>query len=245
MRPEKFRMDDFNAYLQNAEKQLDYVSAQHVVMGNESADLDSIVSAAVYAYFIHYRFGGKSANIVPMVNIESCEISLRPECIFHFASSGADVHHLVFSDRIELDRLHSEGRLKLTLVDHNALAPSQAHLEDAVSEIIDHHCDEKRFQGIERRVIEPVGSCATLVAEMILDEAPELLDTRLARLLLGPILLDTVNLDPTKKRCSGKRPYRCKAAFGPGVRFSKGALRCPDGEKNGYFEFFDSRSHDA
>ncbi len=199
-----FGVDDFNSYLLSAKKQVKTGVFQHVVMGNESADLDSIVSASMYAYFLRYRCSRDDVNIVPLINTGSSDIRLRPEVIFLFANAGVDIEDLVFQDYLHPEQVHSAGRLTLTLIDHNDLAPSQSHLKDAVVEIIDHHVDEKQFRNIGHRVIEPVGSCATLVAEHILDTSPELLDKHLVKLLFGPILLDTVNLDPSKGRCTEK-----------------------------------------
>ena len=46
---------------------------------------------------------------------------------------------LTFRDEVNLDSLHSQGRLSITLVDHNVQKQSDSHLEDVVQEIIDHH----------------------------------------------------------------------------------------------------------
>jgi exopolyphosphatase len=195
---------DFNSYLLKAKKQIKSDLFQHIVMGNESADLDSIVSASMYAYFLRHQSSRNDINIVPLINTRSSEISLRPEVIFLFANTGLDIENLAFQDCLHPEEFHMAGRLKLTLIDHNELAHAQSRLKNAVEEIIDHHVDEKQFRNIAHRVIEPVGSCATLVAEHILDAAPELLDKHLAKFLFGPILLDTVNLDPSKGRCREK-----------------------------------------
>ncbi len=199
-----FGVERFNRYLLSARNNTKSDLIQHVVMGNESADLDSIVSAAMYAYFLSRRDPGGHVNIVPLINIGASLLSLRPEVAFHFARTGVDIASIPFVDSLCLEQLHSAGRLKLTLIDHNELAVRQSNLESGVVEIIDHHADEHRFEDIGHRVIEPVGSCATLVAEQILDGCPELLDKNLARFLLGPVLLDTVNLDPSKGRCREK-----------------------------------------
>jgi exopolyphosphatase len=119
--------------------------------------------------------------------------------------AGVDIEHLIFTDSLDLSDWAGNGQLRLTLVDHNLLSPSQTFLKDSVVEIIDHHyVEEHQFPQLARRIIEPVGSTATLVAECILDTLPELLDGGLAKFLLGPILLDTVNLDRSKGRCHDK-----------------------------------------
>ena len=52
------------------------------------------------------------------------------------------------------------------------------------------------------KTVELVGSCSTLVAEKCL--ALDVLDGHMCSLLLGTILLDTVNLDPRAGRTTGK-----------------------------------------
>lgn len=199
-----FGIVDFNSYLEKAKEQICPDFLQHVIMGNESADLDSIVSACVYGYFLDRLTSESKTNFLPLVNIPSTAIRLRPEAFFLFSQAGASMRNLVCRDFFDAKEWHDRGQLRLTLIDHNELAPSQEYLADSVVEIIDHHEDGKHFQGIEHRVIEPVGSTATLVAEQILRTAPQFLDAQLAILLLGAILLDTVDLDPAKGRCHEK-----------------------------------------
>ena len=107
-------------------------------------------------------------------------------------------------DEIDLKALHRKGRLRLTLVDHNSLSGDQGVFADAVVAIIDHHADSGSYPGANPRIIEMVGSTATLVAEAILRDKPMLIDTISSTLLLGTILLDTVNLDPGAGRVTEK-----------------------------------------
>ena len=77
--------------------------------------------------------------------------------------------------------LHVGGRLKLTLVDHNVLSQADSHLGTSIFRVIDHH---KREKPLDRRdTIEMVGSCATLVAEMVLGLFDN--DPLICRLLYG------------------------------------------------------------
>ena len=71
-----------------------------------------------------------------------------------------------YRDEIDLMGLQAGGRMKLTLVDHNVLAAGDAHLQPSIVRVIDHH---KRDKPLDRRdIIEPVGSCCTLIAEIVL-----------------------------------------------------------------------------
>ncbi len=166
------------------------------VVGNEAADLDSMASAVMYAY--HRAASGE--NAVPLINIPRSDYKLRTEAVYLFDRCGIDVEDLLFEEDLDLAALHAEGRLKLVLVDHNRPAKVHSAFDSVVDGIIDHHADEGLFSDAAVRAIEPVGSAATLVAKRILEENADSLDEGTAMLLLGTILLDTVNLDPAAKR---------------------------------------------
>lgn len=120
---------------------------------------------------------------LPLCNFDRVDISLRQETLELFAAAGippSDLTPLLpFKGDIDLKALHSEGRLRLTLVDHNRLDASLAPLADSVIQIIDHHRDvglytERVPKGTARRRIafnekigKGVGSCCTLVAQEV------------------------------------------------------------------------------
>ena len=88
--------------------------------------------------------------------------------------------------------------LQVTLVDHNV--PDEK-LRSHVIEIIDHHEDAEAIQC--PRVMEYVGSCATLVAERLLNNKDYEMTKEKATMLLSAILADTSNLD-AKRRTTDK-----------------------------------------
>ena len=178
--------------------------ASRFVLGNEAADLDSMASAVAYGYCASAASAGGETPIVPLINVPRADYKLRTEAVFLFASVGIEPDMLTFIDEVDLGALHAAGGLELILVDHNVLAAAQATLADAVVGVIDHHKDEGGFADAAVRIIEPVGSAATLVAEALLREDAAVIEPRLAKLLLGTILLDTVNLDPAAKRATDK-----------------------------------------
>jgi len=97
---------------------------------------------------------------------------------------------------------------KVILMDHNKLSSGQTFLEPFVEEIIDHHFDEKMYsKTLINKVVEPVGSCCTLVAEEFTsnrDSSKSILDASLSKLLSGVILLDTVNFNSSAARSTPK-----------------------------------------
>ena len=176
----------------------------HFVMGNESADLDSIVSSIAYAYELSVEnpSGSTGGLYLPLLNIRKDEISLRKDILYLFQLLDISIEDLIFvDDKISLNFLFEEGRLYLNLVDHNVLRPAQAYLSNTIERIVDHHVDEHKHYPLlsnENKLIANVGSNTTLIAEKILSNQ-QMMIPELALLLLSPILVDTSNLQSLEK----------------------------------------------
>ncbi|NXE98688.1 PRUN1 Exopolyphosphatase, partial [Menura novaehollandiae] len=168
----------------------------HVVMGNEACDLDSTISALALAYFLAQTSPAPKATFIPVLNIPRADFALRTETTFLLRDRGIPSASLIFRDEIDLGGLHHAGLLSLTLVDHHVLPGADAALEEAVVEVLDHRPLERDRGPTCQVTVEPVGSCATLVTERILQGPPGVLDRTTAALLHGTILLDCINLSP-------------------------------------------------
>ncbi|XP_070692309.1 exopolyphosphatase PRUNE1 isoform X2 [Pempheris klunzingeri] len=155
----------------------------HVVLGNESCDIDSMVCALTYAYFLSKSHRDMLA--LPLLNIRRSDLSLRSDNVALLQQVCLPVDLLLFRDQLDLRALQRAGRLRLTLVDHNILPRSDSDLEAAVVEVIDHHLLERPPSPSCPVTVEMVGSCATLVTERIIQKAPEILDQQVAELLYG------------------------------------------------------------
>ncbi|XP_037082521.1 exopolyphosphatase PRUNE1-like [Pollicipes pollicipes] len=68
--------------------------------------------------------------------------------------------------------------------------------------LLDHHEPDRPLS--DDVTIEPVGSCCTLVAERLFQLNRGLIDRTVADLLLGTIVLDTVNMSPAAQRVTPK-----------------------------------------
>jgi exopolyphosphatase len=167
-----------------------------VVMGNQAADLDSMASALTLAYYL----SNKGTPAIPLMNIPHAHFVSRTEVAWLFGDLGIGTDLLFFRDEMNLHSSSEQGKLRLVLVDHNELEPDQANLRESVVRILDHHEDRKAYPAGCEVDIRLVGSTATLVTELYLNDGGELIDEAVGTLLLGTILLDTVNLDPEKKR---------------------------------------------
>ncbi|KAL4124344.1 hypothetical protein PRIC2_007942 [Phytophthora ramorum] len=202
----------FNEFLRTTRSSLFSSPASvHVLVGNEAADADSIVSALSYA-FVHHQKQAQTLHVA-LLPITRSELVLRCDVSALFQELGVDTDALVFVDEFPW-ALHA--RVKVTLMDHNALSnkkiPDIAALQ--VVEIVDHHSDLGHHLGAEREVAFAdgnalVASTCTLVAERLKDVESHDVHQLLSTMLLGVIALDSINFDPSAKKVT---PRDVKAA---------------------------------
>lgn len=181
------------------------------VIGNESADLDSITCALVYGYIQSNtpEARTKERYFIPITNIPSSELRLRPELKALLSHA-----QLKPSDLVTLDDLGSSLHEKLppeqtewTLVDHNVLQGDLGrHYGNRVNGVIDHHADDGKVpREAEPRMIEKTGSCCSHVVQCCKSDWDDMsktqseVDAQLAKLALAAILIDTVNFKATDK----------------------------------------------
>ncbi|OQV25483.1 putative Protein prune-like protein [Hypsibius exemplaris] len=204
--------------------ELQKYSTIHIVVGNEACDLDSAVSALTYAFHLtHSSVRSVSRNdgaalIIPLLNIPEDDYSLKTEVVHALQREGVEQADLIFADHLDVAGL-SRGqqqpggakppRLTLTLVDHHVPVGSFTGLEGDIQEIIDHHvvvaCRDTDFIKKVKQTIEPVGSCATLIAEKVLaSSAHGPTNAVLVSLLRQTIIVDTVNFSASAKKTTAK-----------------------------------------
>jgi exopolyphosphatase len=170
-------------FLSQAKRQLQQASKTDAttafVVGNESADLDSIASALVYGYIQSSHPEARRSNIVtiPLTNIPARDLALRPELTTLLSHAN-----LLPSDLITLDDLPQDlptNKTSWTLVDHNALTgtlattysnPNTNGTSSILTGCIDHHDDESFIPATASpRLITKAGSCASLIANHLHD----------------------------------------------------------------------------
>ena len=187
----------------------------HVVLGNDAGDADSIISAITLAYIESMNSSGHH-SATPIVSISKDTFSHeRPETNLLFQLAGIKdniAEKLLFiEDLIQILQENLKGGLypspSVSLVDHNTLNDALLRFQDdlVVTEILDHHEDEHKYEETcfgDRRIIAfdnghvLVASTTTLVAERLrLQKNPHPYPASIGTLLLGVILLDSINLD--------------------------------------------------
>ncbi|KAM5298378.1 protein prune homolog 2 [Ctenodactylus gundi] len=171
----------------NQSKRLEQV---HAVIGPASCDLDSLISAFTYAYFLD-KVSPPGVLCLPVLNIPRSEFSSFPETRFILEELNISESFHIFRDEINLQELNDDGKLAITLVGSNVLASNDKTLESAVVKVI----NPAEQNSAESAFREPSSS---LVLRELLREAPELLTEQLAHLLRGSILFKWMTMDPDK-----------------------------------------------
>ncbi|KAG7394341.1 hypothetical protein PHYBOEH_005300 [Phytophthora boehmeriae] len=194
----------FNSFLASTRAALQSPPASvHVLMGNEAADADSIVSSLSYA-FIRKQQQSEALH-VPVLPIPRSELALRCDVSALFQELGIDTEALLFVDEFPWGL---KTQVRVTLMDHNALSnkriPEIENLQ--VVEIVDHHSDLQQHLDAETREVAfadgnaLVASTCTLVAERLALAPADSTHALLSTMLLGVIALDSINFDPSAKK---------------------------------------------
>lgn len=183
------------------------VPTKHLVIGNAAGDADSINSAITLAYVESVKEKKKKT---PVISISEHEMNMtRPEVslLLDLVGISAPSSSLLFIDSPAIEQDISTNGIDVTLVDHNVLderfGPQKSKKGWRVQEILDHHQDEGHHQDTcsnsDRNIAFKddkalVSSTCTLIAEKLQEVWNRPFPASVALLLLGTILLDTVNL---------------------------------------------------
>ncbi|ODV66666.1 DHH phosphoesterase [Hyphopichia burtonii NRRL Y-1933] len=190
------------AFLAGLKSQLTSQSAKspiRFVTGNQSADMDSVISAISYSYF-QFIFD-PSITLVPLINIPRADLSLRRDIVLLLKSHSITEDVLFFLEDLE-EMSQNDRVIELVLVDHcniqgELLSKLSNEKRLKVISIIDHHADEGVFLDSHPRIIQLNGSCSSLVFNYWFDQFNNreiFQNHELVQLLLGPLLVDTSNM---------------------------------------------------
>lgn len=155
-----------------------------------ACDLDSQVSALLWAYYMQTTSGDESNIFIPVLNIPAKELKLRKDAVHLYQQIDKSlIDSLFFIDTIPLEQLislttdngkdaddekkenenvcHSKLELKVHLMDHNKLSLSlDPILGPFVRFMIDHHKDEGQYLDLchnENGQQNRNGQCANMV----------------------------------------------------------------------------------
>ncbi|CAG9577434.1 unnamed protein product [Danaus chrysippus] len=153
-----------------------------IVLGNESCDLDSAVSALVYAAFLHWQYSqikckactGKYRDdsykddiFIPILDVTRNDYPLKTDVVYCLKKHSINEKNLIFRDDFDFLQLVSKSKVSVVLTDHHFLCPRFDFLSPFVTEIIDHRpVVNASFTNI-RTTIELVGSCCSLITHRV------------------------------------------------------------------------------
>eukprot|EP01138_Halocafeteria_seosinensis_P000698 gb/GECG01000714.1/.p1 GENE.gb/GECG01000714.1/~~gb/GECG01000714.1/.p1 ORF type:complete len:502 (+),score=57.52 gb/GECG01000714.1/:1-1506(+) len=187
----------------------------------------------------------------PIISCEREDFVLRREATYLLELAGVDTSLLTFLDDVDFKMWESSFCLDstekvqypqaaLALVDHNAPEGPFANSwwESATEEIVDHHRDDRKVDhvtGSARSISfneslgKGVGSTCTLVAEAASKRVPFVLEQEpaLTKILMGTILLDTVNCSESAGKTTAKDKEvieKLKKAIAPYPGFEPNAV---------------------
>jgi len=196
-----------------------------VSVGNDAGDLDSLVSAIAYAEW-QQAATPEAAEVlfVPLAPFKRRDFRLRTDATLLFEHCGVPLDadtgapaSLLHLDEAAAPAAAWEGRLGITLTDHNACVPAvAAALGERINAIVDHHNDERRHLvdadeptackpaaavGLAavrsvREVDPSTGSACSLMAELMSDAELARCSEGTRLLMLGTIAIDTRGFAP-------------------------------------------------
>ncbi|KAH7883075.1 hypothetical protein F5I97DRAFT_1815765 [Phlebopus sp. FC_14] len=164
-----------------------------LVMGNEAGDLDTLASSIGYAWLrSHESSNEDQQKSVALMTTSRVDFVLRAENVhaLQLARITDPYPELLCPEDLPVSHQCTE----YALVDHNNLQSNFASANAQVKAVLDHHEDEGKYLGsASPRIIEPAGSCASLVTRQN-PPTPRPIPPELATLLLSAIMIDTQGL---------------------------------------------------
>ncbi|KIK36733.1 hypothetical protein CY34DRAFT_811055, partial [Suillus luteus UH-Slu-Lm8-n1] len=134
--------------------------------------LDSLASALGYTW-LRSKASGK---VIAYITTPKEDFTLRAENLYALAPMPSQVS-------------------QFALADHNVLRTTYASPTANVVAVIDHHEDEGQYKDTANpRIVEPAGSCSSLVARLYQSFSNLSIPPELSTLLLSAILIDTHGL---------------------------------------------------
>lgn len=180
-------------------------SSVKICCGNQSCDMDSVVSALTYSYLNYIK---TSQIILPVLNIPKEDLKLRKDIYNLLLKYGVKVDNdeenpLTFIQDIKnmKRKIGKDFVVDAILVDHNEPQGLGIECIDRIIGVIDHHEDTKKYdESIIKSldnplIIEPCGSCSSLVTNYWYPQLQNVhaLPEEIVKLSMAAALLDTNN----------------------------------------------------
>ncbi|KAK6150174.1 hypothetical protein DH2020_017699 [Rehmannia glutinosa] len=180
----------------------------HAVIGPDVADVGSVASTIMYAFYLDETLKNNQFCTVPVINMKRANLDSRADLLWLLDSCHIDLSSLIFVDEIDLSYYDLFGSLKLVLLNCDKIPSEQ---------------ESDTYSWVDSITVRQDLSCCTVIAEKIAMTSPEILAGQgFSRLLLAGILLDTGNL--SSSQCTSKDKYMATLLINGAGRFGCNGL---------------------
>ncbi|KAG8385168.1 hypothetical protein BUALT_Bualt03G0013700 [Buddleja alternifolia] len=207
----------------------DYVNAGvpgrflHAVIGPEGADVGSVASTIMYAFYLDKTLQKNEFCTVPVINMKRADLDTHADLLWLLDSCHIDMSSLIFIDEIDLSYYDLFGSLKLVLLNCDKIPSEQEVLKEAIVEVFNCTKSHTSYSWIDSITVRQDASCCTIIAEKFAMISPEILAGQgFSRLLLAGILMDTGNL--ASPQCTSKDNYMATLLINGAGRFGCNGL---------------------
>ncbi|XP_011096718.1 protein prune homolog [Sesamum indicum] len=193
------------------------------VIGPDIADVGSVVSTIMYAFYLDETLGSNEFCTVPVINMKRADLGLHADLQWLIFSCHIDLSSLIFVDEIDFSYYDLFGSLKLVLLNCDKIPSEQEALREAIVEVF--HCtkSDNSYPWVDSITVRQDVSCCTVIAEKFAMHSPVILAGQgFSRLLLAGILLDTENL--SRSQCTSKDKYMATLLINGAGRFGCNGL---------------------
>lgn len=92
-------IDFFSRVLFNLQEKLNEYEKIHVVLGNETCDLDSAVCSIIQAFWIYHQRQKENIDfppVLPILNVPKSKFNIKTEVTYFFKLNGIPLESLIF-----------------------------------------------------------------------------------------------------------------------------------------------------
>lgn len=164
-----------------------------IVMGNVSADMDSVIGSLLFALCLQTEIPNRI--FFPVINCPKPSFSYRKDIVQLLSDHSIYPEDLIFFEELT----PAQPLTDLYLFDHHQLDSKQSHLPYTIRGIIDHHLPHPYPVNppFEPFLISPAASACTLLYERYPFLLSPIWSANHYRLLLAPIYIDSNGFSPS------------------------------------------------
>ncbi|XP_075477512.1 uncharacterized protein LOC142518606 [Primulina tabacum] len=195
----------------------------HAVLGPDFADVGSVASTIMYAFYLDQNHKSNQFCTLPIINMKRADFDSCADLQWLLNSCHIDLSSLICNDEIDLSYYDLFGSLKLVLLKCDMVSAEQEALKGAIVEVFNCSKSGPSYSHVDSITMGQDASFCAIIAERFIQTSPEILSGRgFSRLLLAGILMDTGNL--SSPQCTAKDKYMATLLIDGAGRFGCNGL---------------------